>query len=227
MQGLRIAVVATIMALSSPVSAQQPPAASLPPPDFSKVEVRTTDLGRHATCSKATAATSRSPWRGRHHHGRRPVRSRARQDQGRDRSDVDTAGQISDQYASSRRPHRRQCRPSPRMAPPLSAPRSMQRIFLRPAPAMDDRHEDTGRAARGCRRTPMTRNVARSGLMAAPPSSRIPPMRTPTATPMSGSRPPMCCRPATPSPMPAAIPTSTGSMAATSGGMIAAPVPPI
>ncbi len=33
------------MALSSPVSAQQPPAASPPPPDFSKVEIRTTDLG--------------------------------------------------------------------------------------------------------------------------------------------------------------------------------------
>ncbi len=37
----------------------------------------------------------------------------------------------------------------------------------------------------------------------------------PTATPMSGSRPPMCCRPATPSPM-AAIPTSISPMAATS-----------
>ena len=45
MQGLRIAVVATIMALSGPVSAQQPPAASPPPPDFSKVEIKTTDLG--------------------------------------------------------------------------------------------------------------------------------------------------------------------------------------
>jgi cyclase len=45
MHGLRIAVVATIMALSGPVSAQQPPAASPPPPDFSKVEIKTTDLG--------------------------------------------------------------------------------------------------------------------------------------------------------------------------------------
>ena len=45
MQGLTIAVVATIMALSGPVLAQQPPAASPPPPDFSKVEIKTTDLG--------------------------------------------------------------------------------------------------------------------------------------------------------------------------------------
>jgi len=45
MQGLRIAVVATIMALSGPVLAQQPPAASPPAPDFSKVEIKTTDLG--------------------------------------------------------------------------------------------------------------------------------------------------------------------------------------
>lgn len=41
-----IAVVATIMALSAPGFAQQQPAASPPPPvDFSKVEIKTTDLG--------------------------------------------------------------------------------------------------------------------------------------------------------------------------------------
>jgi cyclase len=40
-----IAVVATIMALSGPAFAQQPPAAAPPPPDFSKVEIKTTDLG--------------------------------------------------------------------------------------------------------------------------------------------------------------------------------------
>jgi glyoxylase-like metal-dependent hydrolase (beta-lactamase superfamily II) len=40
-----IAVVATIMALSGPAFAQQPPAALPPPPDFSKVEIKTTDLG--------------------------------------------------------------------------------------------------------------------------------------------------------------------------------------
>ncbi len=45
MQGPTIAVVATLMVLSGPVSAQQPPAASPPPPDFSKVEIKTTDLG--------------------------------------------------------------------------------------------------------------------------------------------------------------------------------------
>jgi cyclase len=37
--------VATIMALSGPAFAQQPPAAAPPPPDFSKVEIKTTDLG--------------------------------------------------------------------------------------------------------------------------------------------------------------------------------------
>lgn len=47
MQGLRIAVVTAILALSGPAFAQQPPAAS-PPSDFSKVEIKTTDLGNNA-----------------------------------------------------------------------------------------------------------------------------------------------------------------------------------
>ncbi len=48
MRGLRIAVVTTILALSGPAFAQQPPAASPPPPDFSKVEIKTIDLGNNA-----------------------------------------------------------------------------------------------------------------------------------------------------------------------------------
>src|SRR5437764_13819010 len=44
MQNLRMALVVSVMALSGPLSAQQPPAASAPP-DFSKVEIKTTDLG--------------------------------------------------------------------------------------------------------------------------------------------------------------------------------------
>jgi glyoxylase-like metal-dependent hydrolase (beta-lactamase superfamily II) len=48
MNRLRIAVVATAMALSGAAWAQTPPAASPPaPPDFSKVEIKTTDLGDH------------------------------------------------------------------------------------------------------------------------------------------------------------------------------------
>ncbi|HTF01326.1 MAG TPA: MBL fold metallo-hydrolase [Bradyrhizobium sp.] len=45
MHQMRIAVVAAMMALSSPALAQTPPAAAPPPPDFSKVEIKTTDLG--------------------------------------------------------------------------------------------------------------------------------------------------------------------------------------
>jgi cyclase len=45
MQRIRMAVVAAVMALSAPVWAQTPPAAPPPPPDFSKVEIKTTDLG--------------------------------------------------------------------------------------------------------------------------------------------------------------------------------------
>ena len=45
MNRVGIAVVATIMALSGPVFAQQPPAAAPPLPDFSKVEIKTTNLG--------------------------------------------------------------------------------------------------------------------------------------------------------------------------------------
>jgi cyclase len=44
MQTLKIAAVATVVALSGATLAQQPPAAP-PPPDFSKVEIKTTDLG--------------------------------------------------------------------------------------------------------------------------------------------------------------------------------------
>jgi cyclase len=48
MNRLRIAVAATAIALSGAAWAQTPPAASPPPPpDFSKVEIKTTDLGDH------------------------------------------------------------------------------------------------------------------------------------------------------------------------------------
>ena len=45
MHQVRIAVVAAMMALSGSALAQTPPAAAPPPPDFSKVEIKTTDLG--------------------------------------------------------------------------------------------------------------------------------------------------------------------------------------
>src|ERR1700719_2249230 len=48
MNKVTMAAIATLMALSAPVWAQTPPAASPPPPpDFSKVEIKTTDLGDH------------------------------------------------------------------------------------------------------------------------------------------------------------------------------------
>ncbi len=45
MHQVRIAAVAAMMALSGSALAQTPPAAAPPPPDFSKVEIKTTDLG--------------------------------------------------------------------------------------------------------------------------------------------------------------------------------------
>jgi cyclase len=45
MDRVKIAVAATMMALSGPSFAQAPPAAAPPPPDFSKVEIKTTNLG--------------------------------------------------------------------------------------------------------------------------------------------------------------------------------------
>ena len=45
MHQVRIAAVAAMLALSGPALAQTPPAAAPPPPDFSKVEIKTTDLG--------------------------------------------------------------------------------------------------------------------------------------------------------------------------------------
>jgi cyclase len=47
MDRVRIAVAATMMALSGPSFAQAPPAASPPPPDFSKIEIKTTGLGNN------------------------------------------------------------------------------------------------------------------------------------------------------------------------------------
>ena len=47
MSRVRIAVVTAMMALSGSALAQTPPAAPPPPPDFSKVEIKTTDLGDH------------------------------------------------------------------------------------------------------------------------------------------------------------------------------------
>jgi hypothetical protein len=44
MHKVKMAVVAAMPALSGEVFAQTPPAAP-PPPDFSKVEIKTTDLG--------------------------------------------------------------------------------------------------------------------------------------------------------------------------------------
>ena len=45
MHQVRIAAVAAMMALPGAALAQTPPAAAPPPPDFSKVEIKTTDLG--------------------------------------------------------------------------------------------------------------------------------------------------------------------------------------
>src|ERR1700736_3934064 len=45
MHHVRIAVVTAMMALSGPALAQTPPPAPPPPPDFSKVEIKTSDLG--------------------------------------------------------------------------------------------------------------------------------------------------------------------------------------
>src|SRR5258708_2979787 len=45
MNSLKSAVVATAIALAAPALAQTPPAAAPPPPDFSKVEIKATDLG--------------------------------------------------------------------------------------------------------------------------------------------------------------------------------------
>ena len=70
-------------------------------------------------------------------------------------------------------------------------------------------------ARRAADRRPMTARCSRSGFPAASPISSTSPTPIPTATPMSGSRPPTCWRPATPSPT-AAIPISTSPMAATS-----------
>jgi cyclase len=45
MHKVRIAAVTAMMAWSGPAFAQTPPAAAPPPPDFSKVQIKTTDLG--------------------------------------------------------------------------------------------------------------------------------------------------------------------------------------
>jgi len=105
MNRLRIAVVA--MALSGPAFAQAPPAAAPPAPDFSEVEIKTTDLGDNCYMLEGqggniTVAVAKR----RDHHGGRRIRATARQDQGRDRGRLEPADQISHQHAFSPRSHR-------------------------------------------------------------------------------------------------------------------------
>src|SRR5260221_5551293 len=57
----RMAVAATLIALSAPVFAQQPAASPPPPVDFSKVEIKTINLGNN--CYMLQGEGGKIPWR--------------------------------------------------------------------------------------------------------------------------------------------------------------------
>ncbi len=78
MHRVKITVAATMIALSGPAIAQAPPAATPPPPDFSKVEIKTTSLGNDVYMLEGLGGNI-TVARGerRNHHGGRPVRAAA------------------------------------------------------------------------------------------------------------------------------------------------------
>ena len=70
MQKLGIAVVAMVLALSGATFAQQQPPAAPPPPDFSKVEIKTTDLGDNVYMLEGQGGNiTVAVGDRRHHHG--------------------------------------------------------------------------------------------------------------------------------------------------------------
>jgi hypothetical protein len=96
-----MAVAATMMALSGPVFAQQPAASPPPPLDFSRVEIKTTALGDNCYMLQGeggniTVAVAKD--------GIIMVDGQyapLHEDQGRDRSHLQAADQISRQHALS------------------------------------------------------------------------------------------------------------------------------
>ena len=152
---------------------------------------------------------------GRHHHGGRRVRAAARQDQGRDRCASRTSrSNISinthyhgdhtggnEAFAKDGVTVVAQDNVKKRLA--AGTTNGLTGAKTPPAPPDALPAED------------LYRLLQDQAARAASPTSSTSPTPIPTATPMSGSRPPTCWRPATPSPT-AAIPISTSPMAATS-----------
>ena len=97
-----IALTVAIVAFALPASAHRTP--------ISRRWKSKRSISAHTYRLEGKAATSRSRWVRRHHHGRWPIRTASRQDQGRNCSDFALTGQISGQHPFSWRPHRRKCR---------------------------------------------------------------------------------------------------------------------
>ena len=75
------AVAVTLLLAGGAFAQQAQPPAAPPPVDFSKVEIKTTDLGDNVYMLEGQPEYWREHHRGigkgRHHHGRRPVRAAA------------------------------------------------------------------------------------------------------------------------------------------------------
>ena len=214
MHKVKMAVVSGLLALSGGVFAQTP-AAAPPPPDFSKVEIKTTDLGDDVYMLEGqggniTVAASKD--------GIIMVDGEFAPLHDKIKAAIVLVSSQPIKYLINTHFHGDHTGGNAPFAKDGAIVVAQENVKNRLAAG-------TTNGLTGAKTPPAapdalpaktySRGATRSGCGGASPTSNISPTRTPTATPMSGSRPPTCCRPATPSPT-AAIPTSISPMAATS-----------
>jgi cyclase len=211
---VRIAIAAaTTLLLAGAATAQQPPAAP-PPPDFSKVEIKTTDLGDNVYMLEGdggniTVAVAKD--------GIIMVDSEFAPLHDKIKAAIAAVSNQPIKYLVDTHFHGDHTGGNELFAKDGAAVVDEASVKKRLAAGTTNGLTGikTPPAPEGALPSKTTPAPSRSGSTAASPISRISPMRIPTATPMSGSKPPMCCRPAILSPM-AAIPTSISPTAATS-----------
>ena len=207
--------IATTMLLAGAAVAQQPPAAAPPPPDFSKVEIKTTDLGDNIYMLEGqggniTVAVAKD--------GIIMVDGEYAPLHDKIKAAISTVSNQPIKYLINTHFHGDHTGGNEPFA--KDGVTIVSEINVKNRLAAGTTNGLTGvktppAAPEALPCEDLHQNPSRSGCVAASPTSSISPTPIPTAIPMSGSRPPMCCRPAIPSPT-AVIPTSTSPMAATS-----------
>jgi glyoxylase-like metal-dependent hydrolase (beta-lactamase superfamily II) len=210
-----VVVATTTLLLAGAAVAQQPPAATPPPPpDFSKVEIKTTDLGDNVYMLEGqggniTVAVGKD--------GIIMVDGEYAPLHDKIKAAISTVSNLPIKYLINTHFHGDHTggnEPFARDGVTIVS-EITSRSGSPPGPPTVSRASRRRRYRRPCCLPRPTPGRITSGSGAASPISGISIMPIPTVTPTSGSRLPTCCRPATPLPM-AAIPISISPMAATS-----------